>query len=75
MLSAGYFHPFSSRVAASVVGMHNNREGQRSGYQLHVFYIATPTTINAFSPDITYKHVNSVGFFKFAVSSVYTAGL
>jgi hypothetical protein len=34
MLSAGYFHPFSSRVAASVVGIDNDREGQRSGYQL-----------------------------------------
>jgi hypothetical protein len=34
MLSAGYFHPLSSRVAASVVGIDNNREGQRSGYQL-----------------------------------------
>jgi hypothetical protein len=33
-LSAGYFHPFSSRVAASVVGIDNDREGQRSGYQL-----------------------------------------
>jgi hypothetical protein len=35
MLSAGYFHPFSSRVAASVFGIDNDREGQRSGYQLH----------------------------------------
>jgi hypothetical protein len=34
MLSAGYFHPFSSRVAASFVGTDNDREGQRSGYQL-----------------------------------------
>jgi hypothetical protein len=34
MLRAGYFHPFSSRVAASVVGIDNDREGQRSGYQL-----------------------------------------
>jgi hypothetical protein len=34
MLSAGYFHPFSSRVAASVVGIDNDRESQRSGYQL-----------------------------------------
>jgi hypothetical protein len=34
MLSAGYFHPFLSRVAASVVGIDNDREGQRSGYQL-----------------------------------------
>jgi hypothetical protein len=33
-LSAGYFHTFSSRVAASVVGIDNDREGQRSGYQL-----------------------------------------
>jgi hypothetical protein len=28
MLSAGYFHPFSSRVAASVVGIDNDREDQ-----------------------------------------------
>jgi hypothetical protein len=28
------FRPFSSRVAASVVGIDNDREGQRSGYQL-----------------------------------------
>jgi hypothetical protein len=34
MLGAGYFHPFSSRVAASVVVIDNDREGQRSGYQL-----------------------------------------
>jgi hypothetical protein len=34
MLIAGYFHPFSSRVAASFVGIDNNRKGQRSGYQL-----------------------------------------
>jgi hypothetical protein len=34
MLSAGYFHPFSSHVAASFVGIDNDREGQRSGYQL-----------------------------------------
>jgi hypothetical protein len=34
MLSEGYFHPFSSRVAASVVGIDKYREGQRSGYQL-----------------------------------------
>jgi hypothetical protein len=34
MLSAGYFHPYLSRVAASVVGIDNDREGQRSGYQL-----------------------------------------
>jgi hypothetical protein len=34
MLSEGYFHPFSSRVAASVVGIDKDREGQRSGYQL-----------------------------------------
>jgi hypothetical protein len=34
MLSAGYSHPFSSRFAASVVGIDNDREGQRSGYQL-----------------------------------------
>jgi hypothetical protein len=34
MLRAGYLHPFSSRVAASVVGIDNDTEGQRSGYQL-----------------------------------------
>jgi hypothetical protein len=34
MLRAGYFHPFSSRIAASVVGIDNDKEGQRSGYQL-----------------------------------------
>jgi hypothetical protein len=34
MLSAGYFHPFLSRVAALVVAIDNDREGQRSGYQL-----------------------------------------
>jgi hypothetical protein len=34
MLSAVYFHPFSSHVAASVVGIGNDREGQRFGYQL-----------------------------------------
>jgi hypothetical protein len=34
MLSAVYFHPFLSRVVASVVGIDNDREGQRSGYQL-----------------------------------------
>jgi hypothetical protein len=28
MLDARYFHTFSSRVAASVVGIDNNREGQ-----------------------------------------------
>jgi hypothetical protein len=33
-LSAGYFYSFSSRVAASFVGIDNDREGQRSGYQL-----------------------------------------
>jgi hypothetical protein len=27
------FHPFSSRVAALVVGIDNDREGQRPGYQ------------------------------------------
>jgi hypothetical protein len=30
MLSAGYFHPFSSRVAASVVGIDKDRKGQWS---------------------------------------------
>jgi RNA recognition motif-containing protein len=30
----GYFHSFSSRVVASVVGIDKDREGQRSGYQL-----------------------------------------
>jgi hypothetical protein len=34
MLGAGYFHPISSRFAASVVGIDNDGEGQRSGYQL-----------------------------------------
>jgi hypothetical protein len=34
MLRAVYFHPFSSRVAASVVGIDNDRESQWSGYQL-----------------------------------------
>jgi hypothetical protein len=34
MLSAGYFYPFSSRVAALAVGIYNDREGQLSGYQL-----------------------------------------
>jgi hypothetical protein len=33
MLIAGYFHLFSSRVAASVVGIDNDREGQ-----LDLFY-------------------------------------
>jgi hypothetical protein len=33
MLSAGYFHQFLSRVATSVVGIDNDREGQRSDYQ------------------------------------------
>jgi hypothetical protein len=49
MLSAGYCHPFSSRVA----GIDNDREGQRSGYQLSpvagqnsikIGSFATPTT-------------------------------
>jgi hypothetical protein len=33
-LSAGYFHPFLSRIAASVVGIDNDKESQRFGYQL-----------------------------------------
>jgi hypothetical protein len=32
MLSAGYFHPFSSLVATSVVGIDNDREGLATNY-------------------------------------------
>jgi hypothetical protein len=38
MLSAVYFHPFLSRVAASVVGIANNREGKLSSYWFFTFY-------------------------------------
>jgi hypothetical protein len=34
MLSAGYFHPFLSCVAASVVGIDNDKKSQRFGHQL-----------------------------------------
>jgi hypothetical protein len=34
MLGAGYFHSFSSRFAASVVVIDNDRKSQQSDYQL-----------------------------------------
>jgi hypothetical protein len=36
LLGAGYFHSFSSRFAASVVGIDNDRESQRSSFQLYL---------------------------------------
>jgi hypothetical protein len=48
MLSPGYFHPFWIRVAASVVGIDNDREGQRSGYQLPPVAVQNSIKIGSF---------------------------